>query len=371
MQYLLCALLLAGVLAADPKYIDCGMNAPQFKVKFKGQDVFSNAAVTAKPQYSKFFRGLTPAEEHTMYDRQFRWWRIAWATILARAFLGLPLWLFYPLMTYCCMQHIVHAHDNNHRHVNPLPFLNRLTGYGMFCSGFLPVAVTFGDIAFQHRLHHKTKCQIDIAEEDNDSWRGNLPWYLWLPVNLLQPSFISFCEPFSYLFRNPAYFWPERIAANLCHWAQLAMLYHLLPNEFWFTLLAGHVGAAAIMGYFNGLLHQPTWLKMLIDPVADPSGMRHGNAFFHIQEIVLGTLLPSAWLECKYHDLHHSYINTSIGACFIKGMTYNEIDEVCAEICDEGLFVDTSGRPVSPLEDLGHKPGSRKKWLESHAKKAK
>jgi len=122
-----------------------------------------------------------------------------------------------------------------------------------------------------------------------------LPWPLWLPVNLLQPSFISLCEPSLYLFVS--------------------------------------------------------------------SAMR-------LQEIVLGTLLTSAWIEVKWH-LHHSHLNMSYGAYFMKGMPYDEIDELAADNCDEGLFVDKDGKPVSPLEDLGHKPGMRKKWLESQKKKDK
>lgn len=359
---------------AGPKkhLVDCGLNQPQFMVQYKGRDVYSNAALTRNPKYERFFQGLTEGEERTLNNKQFKWWACAWATILARAFPGLPLWLYYPSMLIFGVHHIVHSHDNNHRHANPLPFLKRLTGYGLFYSGFLPLAPTFCDIAHQHRLHHKTKCQIDFSPDDNDSWRSVLSWPLWVLANGLQPSFFCFSETFWHLFVNPARFWPERVVVNLLHWAQLALLYRLVGQKvFRLTLMTGHIGTAMIMGYFNGLAHRPGFIEWLVDRTADPSGMRRGDALMRLQAAVLGTVFPAAWLEIKWHDLHHSHLHISIGARFIKGMTWAEIDEMCADICDEGLLVDKAGNPVSPLEDVGHKVGTRKKFLEDEHKKNK
>jgi len=354
------------------KLADCGLDQPQFRVQCNGREVFSNAALNRNPKYERYFRPLTPSEESTLHKIQFKWWACAWATILVQAFFGLPLWLYCALMGFYGIHHVVASHDNNHGHTNPLPFMNRLTGYALFYAGSLPLASTYCDMALSHRLHHKTKCQLDILPEDPDSWHSLLSWPLWVLVNTIQPSFCCITEVVERYIKNPARFWPERVVANLFHWAQLASLYRLVGQSVFFcTLISGHIAMVILMAYFNGLIHRPGFLQWLVDGDADPSGMRHGDALMQLQAAVVGTLWPVAWLEIKWHDIHHSHLNTSMGACFAKGMTYAEIDEMCADACDEGLFVDKAGNPVSPLEPVGHKVGTRKKYLDDQGKKGK
>jgi hypothetical protein len=152
--------------------------------------------------------------------------------------------------------------------------------------------------------------------------------------------------------------WPERIAVNIFHWAQLYLLYQ--TGVFWTVLFTGHCSMFGLWAGFDGLLHRPDFYKFLIE--SDPSGARKVHP---ILESIGRLISEHAWIEIKWHDVHHSHGHAvlSFGSQNLRGVTVDEIEAACADLVDEGLFLDSNGKPVSPLAEVGHKVGSRKRYL--------
>jgi len=287
---------------------------------------------------------------------------IVWAAIAGHAMGLYPMWLLLPTVAWCCLLHTVNCHDLNHAR-EPPPMLVRWTGYGLFCAGFLPLASTWIDAAHQHiKVHHlKTKGPLD-HHDDPHSRMGRMTIPKMVLTCFLMPGHVSLEDIlFHQILKNPP-FWTDRILTNLAHWLQLAVLYRVGP--FFPVLLAGHVGMFSLWILFSGFLHQDDFFRLLVN--VDPSGMR----VIPFVESIMKCVSPNAWLEIKWHDLHHSHAlaQRTFGHAMARGTSYEQIDSACANLVDEGLFLDNSGKPFSPLAKVGHVPGSRKAFLEAAAK---
>lgn len=89
--------------------------------------------------------------------------------------------------------------------------------------------------------------------------------------------------------------------------------------------------------------------------------------------IITFVMSRAALAEIKFHDVHHSHSSTR-GQPWVSHLYYvvgrassKSIEEALAGISDEGLFVTSDGRAVSPLDRVGHKLGSRMAWLRNQA----
>jgi len=323
-----------------------------------------NPKITENEKYNKVVFGqLTPGQERYLGMLLLPFWALAWAAIALHTYEYIPTWALCLLVFYANVKHTVAAHDCWHLR-NPLPFQYRMGGSAMFCGGFMPFACTFGDVEHQHvRTHHKhTKGVADHNDLDNDSIWSSYPLPLMLIGMFISPSHMSAYEIIFYQYaKNPSFLWPERIAANILHWAQLYVLYQ--TPSFWPALMAGHVAQWFLWVIFHGLLHRPSFLKFLLD--VDPSGLRQ----VPILDTIFYVISANAWLEIKWHDMHHTHVKAvqTYGAAMARGYTYDQIQRACADACDDGLLIDEKGVVASPLAEVGHVPGSRKAYL---AKKA-
>jgi hypothetical protein len=312
-----------------------------------------------------------------------KYWAILWTAIVVRAMISLDYvkflepygingfanWLLFPIVGWCCILHVVNCHDCNHLRA-PLPAMWRIFGYGLFCSGFLPLAPAYGDVEYQHLGHHvKTKDPLEHDEEDPHSRLARAPGGVFgmAIYAFLFPGHISMEDIVLHqICENPSYLWPERIIANIFHWMQLAALWELSSQglvPFWPVLISGHIAMFVLWFFFSGLLHHPSWFRFLV--YVDKSGMR----YVPVLEPFMKIISSNAWLEIKWHDVHHAYCMGSgltFGGRMAKGMTYQQIDTTCAKIADKGLFLDTAGTPVFSSVEVGHQLGSRAGYLQQN-----
>lgn len=334
----------------------------------KRQTVVVNHALCQKPEFQHVLFGrLNEQQERTFHFMCLCYWALLWLAIVGYVRGYYSALFLYPVVALCCIRHTVNAHDCNHLK-RPLPFLYRLPGYGLFCAGFLPLAPTYGDVAHQHlNVHHRqTKGVIDHDDADPHSRLARMSLLRMTITCAIMPGHICLEDIlFHQILKNPAGLWPERVAANVVHWAQLRALYQLVePNVFWKILMAGHVAMVVMWLFFNGLLHHVEFYRFLV--WVDPSGLRE------IHPLVDGlfrVVSSNAWLEIKWHDVHHAMhiANCTYGTQMARGMTYDQITLACANLADQGLYLDkVSQKPVSTLEKVGHQVGSRQAYLKAN-----
>jgi hypothetical protein len=341
---------------------------PPYKATLKpanGGKVVVNGALADKPEYKHhvLFGRLTESEDQVLHFLAIKYWALTWVTILGHALFLYGNWVLCPLFAFFCFKHTANAHDCNHLK-RPLPFIYRLTGYGLFCAGFLPLAPVYGDIAHQHiMVHHpKTKGVIDHDDHDPHSRLARMSLVCMLVSCAIMPGHVSLEDIRLHQYPlNPSHLWPERVATNLVHWAQLALLYHathsvLASADCWACWHVRDLVFLQRSGPLFAVLHvfgerRPVWASQ------DPGARHH----------IFKCLISNAWLEIKWHDLHHAFgiANGTYGSQMVRGMTYDQIEAALADIVDEGLFLDSGGVAVSPLAEVGHKVGSRKAYLKN------
>ena len=332
-----------------------------------GGRVLVNAALVNRPEFAEvLFKKLTERQELIIHFQPLMYWSMGWVAILLFAFSFIPKWLCGLAVGLIIIKHTGAVHNCAHLKGN-MPFLLRMTGQNLFCSGFYPFAGTQGDWEWDHiKRHHVTKGPFDHSQNDHDlDWAALPLWKLLLHHFLLVTPSAGWDVVFFQYFCNPASIWPERIALNLCHWTQLFLLYRLCgANDFWSILVTGHIATFIIGYFFHGIIHRPCWYRFLTE--IDPSGERK----IPIVDSILYFLFGSIWAEAKWHDVHHTHYHSLL--CFVvpkvRGFTFNEIDSACADMADEGLFVDSNGECVSPLAEIGHKVGARKEYLAKNKK---
>ena len=338
------------------------------------QSVVINHELCQKPEFRHVLFGrLTDREERKLHWACVQYWAVIWLGVVAHVKGYIGTWLLYPLVVLCCLRHCVNGHHCCHLK-KPLPFPFRLTGFGLFCAGFMPIAATFGDVEHQHMtVHHpQTKGVIDTDDNDPHSRLSRMSLFRMVVTCFINPGHVCMEDVFFHqLLKNPASYWPERVATNLLHWGQLYLLYQMVgQSTFWKILMAGHISMFVLWLFFNGLLHHVEFHRFLI--AVDPSGLRR------IHPLVDGLfylISADAWLEIKWHDIHHAMhiANSTFGAQMARGMTYTQIEMACADLVDQGLYLDqVTKQPVSPLAEVGHKVGSRQAYLkaqqEQHSK---
>jgi len=336
---------------------------PAYTVTLKavnGGRVRANAAVVDKPKYGNVLFGqLTERQEQLLQYRMLKYWSICWASIVLNFIGFVPLWLTCLMVAYSCLNHVVVGHDNMHLR-SQMPMHLRMVGFGLWCSGYMPFACTYGDNQHEHvKEHHTTKGLFDRSERDLDTIWSDKPIVEMLLRFFLYPSHMSAWDiVFHQYLTHPAELWPERIAANIVHWVQLYLLYQ--TGIFWTVLFVGHCTMCLTFSAFHGLIHRPGFFKFLIE--SDPSGARQTHP---IIEIVCRLVSEHAWMEMKWHDVHHSHGHSVLtyAAQEMRGVTIVEIETALAELVDEGLFVDANGKGVSPLAEVGHRVGSRRDFL--------
>lgn len=342
---------------------------PAYSAKLKpsnGGEVLANAALVNKPEYGDVLFGkLTQHQEQKLHYRMLKYWSLCWTSILLNYLGCLPLFFTCLLVGYSCLNHIVVGHDNFHLR-GKMPMHLRMVGFGLFCSGYMPFACTYGDNEHEHiKAHHLTKGPLDRSEKDLDTLWSDQPLWKMLLHFFVDPAHTSAYDIIFHQYAtHPADIWPERIAANICHWAQLYLLYQ--TGIFWTILFTGHCSMFLIWTAFHGLIHRPDFYKFLLD--SDPSG---GRRIHPILETIARLISEPAWIEMKWHDVHHTHGHSllSFGAQEIRGVTFDEIEAALADLVDEGLFVDSDGNGVSPLGEAGHKVGSRKQFLKLNKSK--
>lgn len=329
------------------------------------KSVVVNLKLCKDPEFQHVLFGrLNQSQERFLHYVCFLYPVLNWLAILGYVQGYYETWVLYPMVALFCIRHTVNEHDCSHLKT-PLPFVFRLSTYGLFCAGFMPLAATFGDVTYQHmRVHHvETKGVIDA--DDPHSRLGRMPLWRMALQCFFSPGHVGMEDVlFHYLPKNPASLWPERIAANLLHWAQLWTLYQLVEQDvFWKILFAGHVGMFILWLFFNGLIHNDDFFRVVLK--LDPSGLRRTHP---LVDGLFYIVSSNAWLEVKWHDVHHAMhiANCTFGTQMARGMTYSQIELACANIVDRGLFIDeVTKEPVSPLAAAGHKVGSRRAYLEA------
>lgn len=326
-----------------------------------------NRALCEKPEFQHvLFARLTEDEEKKLHWLHVRYSAILWLGITAYTQGYIGTFLLYPLVVLCCIRHCVNGHDCCHLK-RPLPFPFRLTGFGLFCAGFMPLAATFGDVAHQHMtVHHpQTKGVIDTDDNDPHSRLSRMSLLRMIVTCFVNPGHVCVEDViFHQLLQNPASFWPERVATNLLHWGQLYLLYQMVGQSvFWKILIVGHLSMFLLWLFFNGLLHNVEFHRFLI--WVDPSGLR---CVHPLVDGIFYLISPVAWLEIRWHDVHHAMhiANSSFGSQMARGMTYKQIELACANLVDQGLYLNQATKqPVSPLAEVGHKVGSRQAYLKT------
>jgi hypothetical protein len=331
-----------------------------------GRKVRPNTAVVDNPKYSTVLFGkLTQHQERMLQYRMLRYWFICWTCIVLNSYFGVvPLWFTCVMVAYCCLNHAVVAHDNMHLR-SRMPMHLRMVGFGLWCSGYMPLACTYGDIEWEHiKDHHSTKGVLDRSENDLDSMWSDKPMIEMFLRFFVYPSHTSGWDIiFHQYLTHPAELWPERVAANIVHWVQLYLLYQ--TGIFWTVLFVGHCTMALTWFAFHGLLHRPSFYKFLIE--SDPSGARMTHP---IIEVVCRLISEHAWMDIKWHDVHHSHGRSVLtyASHEMRGVPMVDVETALADLVDEGLFVDADGKGVSPISIVGHKIGSRKAYLEEKKK---
>ena len=341
---------------------------PRYSAKLKeenGGHVLVNAALTRKAKYADIlFSELTPEEEYRIHLAPIFYWALCWISIILYVHDFISKGTLNFVVFFACLNHVGSAHDSGHMLKTTMPwYLRILSGVVPFCAGFMPVVSTYSDTACEHnKTHHQTKGVLDIVPTDRDSWYSQIPvWHMMLSL-FFNPCHTAPWDIIMYQWgRHRPEMWFERIALNMVHWLQLAMLFNLGgPNTFWNVLGVGHLAMFVTWGVLHGVLHRSAWYKFIT--TVDPSGARNLHPWI---EIVGRTTLPAVWLGVKWHDVHHAFTfgMPSLNAPMIRGYSYDEINEKLADLFDEGLFVDVGGKPVSHLAEIGHELGSRKRHL--------
>lgn len=154
--------------------------------------------------------------------------------------------------------------------------------------------------------------------------------------------------------------WLERILATLFMYAQFALLHQmgiLFP-----ALLASHLANAQTYILFHGLLHRPSWYRMLVS--VDPSG---GRRIPYVDPVLCALLGEEVWAEILLHDIHHSH-SLQVGCTHLQYVTgrasSKRIRAALEGMADEGAMIDAStGTAFSPLESVGHQLGARAAYL--------
>jgi len=232
-----------------------------------------------------------------------------------------------------------------------------MVGFGLWCAGFIPFASTYGDSQQEHiREHHLTKGVFDRVEQDHHSLFSDAP--LWQMLLHNRANTRAWDIVFRQYLKNPASLWPERIALNIVHWAQLYLLWN--TGIFWTVLFVGQIAMFFTWAGFDGLIHRPSFYKFLLE--SDPSGARQLHP---VLENIGRLISKNGWMEAKWHDVHHShgFSVLTYAAQEVRGHSLSEIEEALADLVDEGLFLDSNGKGVSPLAEIGHRVGSRKEHL--------
>jgi hypothetical protein len=199
----------------------------------------------------------------------------------------------------------------------------------------MPFACTYGDSEHAHiKDHHRTKGPLDRSERDLDSIWSELPmWQLLLNYFVYPSQSSAWGIVFHQYATHPMLLWPERIAVNIFHWAQLYLLYQ--TGVFWTVLFTGHCSMFALWAGFHGFMHRPGFYKFLIE--SNPSGARK---FHPILEGIGRLISEHAWIEMKWHDVHHSHGHAvmSFASQELRGVTVEEIEAACADWLMRGSF---------------------------------
>lgn len=348
---------------------------PRYATRLKdenGGHVLLNAALTQKAEYADIlFCELNPRQEFRIHCSHLCYLALCWAAILLYSSGSIPKSVMCVLVFVGCLNHVGISHDSAHLLKSTMPFYLRIiSGVTPFCAGFMPVAATYGDSQFEHnKVHHATKGALDLVQGDRDSRYAHLPMYQMFLCFFFNPSHTAPWDIILYQWfggHHPADQWPERICLNVTHWLQLTLLYRIGgPHTFGTVLCTGHFAMFATWSILHGLLHSPGWYRFIT--TVDPSGARNLHPWM---EPVGRNLLPAVWLGVKWHDVHHAFVlgMPTLRAGLIRGYSYDEVNEALADLVDEGLFVDAAGKGVSPLAEIGHQIGSRKKYLLAQGK---
>ena len=330
------------------------------------QTPFVNASLIKNPKYAKVLFGkLTPHQERAIHYKPMYEWIKCWVAILVYSYFPsyIPRWIF---LLYIAQRVAIHAnvgHDSIHLRSKPI-WEYRIFGSILFCAGFIPVAPCITDIRSVHcHDHHRTKGPLSPSKYDEDSKWAKLPMWQMVVNFFLMPGHASVVDILFHQYPTRKASLEERVTTNFFHWLQLATMYHVLGNQtFWYTLMTGHVAMFFVWIVFSGFVHRPSFYEFLI--WVDPSGRRRIPVVDPILYALAGRGLTT---EVKFHDVHHTH------GAYVRSLAaqlersdgswgWDEIEECCADIVDEGLLIDPiTLLPMSGLSEINHQLGTRKR----------
>ena len=326
-----------------------------------------NAALTKNPEYAKILFGkLTTKQQLNIHYKPMYEWIKCWIGLITYAYYSeyIPKWLFLLFIVQRVGIHTNAGHDSIHLPSKPI-WGYRVFGSILFLGGFVPIAPCVTDIRSAHcHFHHRTKGPLSPSKYDEDSKWASLPLWQMALNFFLMPGHASVIDIVFHQYPSLKASLEERLTTNFFHYAQLVTMYKLLndPSLFLQILLTGHVTMFLVWITFSGFVHRASFYEFMLS--IDATGRRR---IPYVDPILYALVGRGLITEVKFHDIHHThgaYVRSLACQYERSDGTYgwDEIEEACAAIVDEGLLVDPiTLKPMSGVSEIGHQINSRKR----------